>query len=158
MSNVAVSAAVVLEGHLIDSLTLAKVIDSIQKQGGDYITNHIQIGGEKQDISSASITVTAPDDGKLESILNELAPYGVKTAMEDNASTQNCPAKGEPPDGALAVKLPAKVKLNGQWVAVEDGGTELYLVVSNNTACLKHHQDLTPDDTVVVSHSGVQWR
>jgi hypothetical protein len=128
--NTACSVPVVLEGHLLDSLTLAKVIDTIQKQGGEYTFNHIQVGSRKQDISSTT------DDARL-------AP---------------CPAPGQPPDNAIPVKLPSEVRIQGQWVDVANEGGEFYTVVDTQkrTAWLKHRDDLTPADQVVVSQTGIE--
>lgn len=159
MGNVAVSQAVVLEGHLLDSLTLAKVIDTIQKQGGEYTFNHIQVGNRKQDISSAHLTLSAPDEAKLKALLDLLAPYGVKVSDENDAKLAPCPANGKPPENAIPVKMPVEVRINGEWVDVSNEGGEFYTVVSptDKLAVLKHRDDLAQGDQVVVSQTGVEW-
>jgi len=155
----AVATPVVLEGHLIDSLTLAKVIDIIQKDGGDYTLNHFQLGNQKQDISCAHLTVSAPDDAHLDKLLKELAPYGVTPAAKADAETAPC-KNGQPPADALAIRLPVSVQLNGRKVSVDHGGQELYVVPNpdGQSARLVHKQDLTENDRVVTSQHGVQWR
>ena len=159
MSKLAVSLAVVLEGHLIDSLTLAKVIDIIQQRGGDYTLNHIQVGNQKHDTSSAHLTITAPDDATLQALLNELASYGVKAAGTGDTPLAFCGAHGEPPQNALAIRLPVSTRANGQWIAVEGGGQALYLATrtSGGQVTLRHKNDLTAEDLVVLGQAGVRW-
>ena len=51
-----------LSGHLIDSLTLTKVIDLILKAGGSYELNKLEVARDKNDISVAILTVTAAEN------------------------------------------------------------------------------------------------
>jgi hypothetical protein len=67
-------------GHIIDSLTLSKVLDLILRDGGHYEITHIDIGKTRQDTSHAELTVSAPDAAQLERILQSIQKHGVTMA------------------------------------------------------------------------------
>jgi len=57
MSNA--QETVVLSGHIIDSLILAKVLDRILMMGGTFDIEEISIGKKREDPSRARIVVRA---------------------------------------------------------------------------------------------------
>ena len=58
-----------LRGHIIDSLLLPKVLDTILTRGGSYVIKDIQIGQRGADPSHARIEVRAPSAERLHEIL-----------------------------------------------------------------------------------------
>ena len=52
---------IVLEGHIIDSLTLPRVMDAIVYQNGDFEVVEIRVGRTRDAKSYARLKVTAPD-------------------------------------------------------------------------------------------------
>ena len=46
---------ILLHGHIIDSLTLPKTMDTIIDQGGDYEIEELQVGKLKTDKSTANL-------------------------------------------------------------------------------------------------------
>ncbi|MBX2859607.1 MAG: hypothetical protein KTR14_00100 [Vampirovibrio sp.] len=70
-----ISQQIELTGHLIDSLTLAKVLDVINAAGGEYTLDDIQIGSQKQDFSLVQLTIEAPAEKVLKVILDRIKPY-----------------------------------------------------------------------------------
>jgi hypothetical protein len=77
-SPLALSCVLLLDGHLIDSLTLAKVIDLIEKHDAGFYFNDIRIGSRKKDFSFLSLTLFTRDAAHQHEILDLLKPYGVK--------------------------------------------------------------------------------
>ncbi len=55
-----------LEGHIIDSLLLPRVLDDILERGGEYRILRFRMGREKNDRSLAVLRVTAPTEEQLE--------------------------------------------------------------------------------------------
>ena len=49
-----------IQGHIIDSLLLPKVLDEILTRGGSYILRDIRVGQRQTDTSFARIAVQAP--------------------------------------------------------------------------------------------------
>lgn len=80
----AVRKTVSVTGHLFDSMTLSKVLDLIQNQGGDFEMKDLEIGASKQSFSSIKIDVLAPTDELLQAILGQLEPYINKVPLSDH--------------------------------------------------------------------------
>ena len=55
------SETVHLDGHIIDSQTLSRVLDLILLHGGDYEITQFRIGTTREEASHAEIVVRAPD-------------------------------------------------------------------------------------------------
>ncbi|MBV8234350.1 MAG: TIGR00300 family protein, partial [Acidimicrobiia bacterium] len=64
-----------VEGHIIDSLILAKVLDAILDSGAEYRIVDVQIGRASTDASRARIEVEADDD-VLTTLATELQLHG----------------------------------------------------------------------------------
>src|SRR5947208_16886958 len=65
-----------LQGHIIDSLLLPKVLDEILTRGGSYQLKDIRIGQRQADPSFARIEVRAPTAEELEEILDQIHDHG----------------------------------------------------------------------------------
>lgn len=73
------SATIELEGHIIDSLLLAKVLDLIIDAGADYEIVEVVIGRARDDHSRAVLALRHPG-GKaaLDDLSATLAHHGVR--------------------------------------------------------------------------------
>jgi N-dimethylarginine dimethylaminohydrolase len=69
-------STVELRGHLLDSLTLAKVLDKIQAHQAGYELHNIQVGSRRDHLSSVSLTIQANSTDHLNQVLEALQPYG----------------------------------------------------------------------------------
>ena len=65
-----------VEGHIIDSLLLPKVLDEILTRGGRYVIKDIRIGQRQTDPSYARIEVRAGSAEKLREILDAIHDHG----------------------------------------------------------------------------------
>lgn len=72
------SETVELRGHIIDSLTLPKVLDAILHAGGEFKIVEIQIGQKRADQSFARIEISAPSREKVDAIVLRLRELGVE--------------------------------------------------------------------------------
>lgn len=122
---------VILRGHIIDSLILAKVLDTILMMGGTFDLQEVQIGKTREESSRARIVVRAPSAPLLNDILQRIQPHGASVEREADCRLQPAPANGIfPEDFYATTHLPTQVRLQGQWVDVD--GTEMDLGVSVN--------------------------
>ncbi|MEO5678285.1 MAG: hypothetical protein ABIS47_01310 [Acidimicrobiales bacterium] len=72
-------ATVQLDGHIIDSLLLAKVLDEILDGGADYQIVEVVIGRARTDHSRAVLALTHPEGmGALDALCARLAGHGVR--------------------------------------------------------------------------------
>src|SRR5437764_121546 len=92
------SETVHLDGHIVDSLTLSKVLDLILRDGGQYRITDFKVGATRADISHATIRVTADTPDSLENILHQIQQHGAARSTGD-AQTQMVTRKGVFPDG-----------------------------------------------------------
>lgn len=112
---------VVLHGHIIDSLILAKVLDTILMMGGTFDLSEMRIGKTREEPSHAKILVRAPSPELLDQILNAIQPHGAAVERESDCSFEPAPADGVFPDSFYTTThLPTQVRLHGRWIDVED--------------------------------------
>src|SRR5437588_5319696 len=73
-----------LEGHIIDSLLLPKVLDEILTRGGSYVLKEIRLGQRQVDPSHARLAVRAGSREQLDEILAAIHDHGaVSTTPRD---------------------------------------------------------------------------
>jgi lysine-ketoglutarate reductase/saccharopine dehydrogenase-like protein (TIGR00300 family) len=119
---------VVLHGHIIDSLILAKVLDTILMMGGAFDFAEVRIGKTREEPSRARIIVRAPSAELLAEILRAIQPHGAAVEREADCVLEPAPADGVLPEEFYATShFPTQVCLQGRWVEVE--GIEMDLAV-----------------------------
>ncbi len=110
---------ITLEGHIIDSLTLSKVLDILVSSGVDYEIREFRIGKSHDEPSRAEILVIAPDEERLQRALHEVQQHGAIISQED-ANLQPAPQDGVFPEGFYSTtNLETFVRIEGTWIPVE---------------------------------------
>ena len=111
---------VVLQGHIIDSLILAKVLDTILMMGGTFDLKEVQIGTTREEPSRAKIVVRASSSNLLAEILQAIQPHGASVEREADCLLEPAPADGLFPETFYATThLPTQIRLQGRWIEVE---------------------------------------
>jgi lysine-ketoglutarate reductase/saccharopine dehydrogenase-like protein (TIGR00300 family) len=109
-----------LEGHIIDSLLLPRVLDDILERGGEYRILRFKMGREKDDHSLAVLRVTAADEVQLDRILRDLQQHGVELVEQHDVRVEAAPADGVfPEDFYSTTNLDTFVRLEGRWIPVD---------------------------------------
>src|SRR2546423_11093442 len=125
------SEVIELSGHIIDSLTLAKVLDVILDAGADYRMVDVEIGKTNVDASRAQIEVVAEDDASLRALLESLQVHGANPVSRTNAELVAADTDGVLPAGFYSTtNLPTHVLIDGHWLDVENPEMDCALVVS----------------------------
>ena len=70
------SETIELRGHIIDSLTLPKVLDQIVTRGATFNIIEFKIGQKRVDPSLARIEITAPSQAELDELIQRLHEQG----------------------------------------------------------------------------------
>jgi len=140
------SVIIELSGHIIDSLTLAKVIDTIHEAGCPYQIDDLQVGEKKHDFSYAQISLWPDGDpSALDHLLAELRVYGATPVLTQDATLMACPADGQlPPNAYIRKNPPTEIYYQGDWMSVKREGQDHVLVVNTET----HQAELVPVKTV----------
>lgn len=159
MENQTFTEEITLEGHIIDSLILPRVFDTIMDLGGDFKVEEIRVGRHKLETSFARMKVFAPDETLLHRIVAALQAYGAELVSSQDVQTEPAPAEGVLPDHFYSTtNLPTQVRLNGHWVDVEDIEMDLAIVVdreANRAACVPM-ADVRSGQGVAVGHQGIR--
>jgi lysine-ketoglutarate reductase/saccharopine dehydrogenase-like protein (TIGR00300 family) len=150
---------VILHGHIIDSLILAKVLDTILMMGGNFDLSEVQIGTSRQEASRATITVRAASHTLLDEIITAIQPHGASVARETDCTLECAPAAGVFPDGFYATThLPTHIRLKGHWVEVQPVEMDLGIRVGPTQTSVRAipMNDVQPGDLIVTGRDGIR--
>jgi lysine-ketoglutarate reductase/saccharopine dehydrogenase-like protein (TIGR00300 family) len=158
-----------LQGHLVDSLILAKVLDTILEAGATYRILDFDVGVTATDESRLRLEVTAADSDLLDRLLTELQVHGVNREEQADAELRAADADGVLPEGFYSTtNLATWVRIDGRWIPVATPEMDCAVVVENapqgsvpgglRARTLPMHQVRT-GDRVVVGWRGlrVEW-
>jgi lysine-ketoglutarate reductase/saccharopine dehydrogenase-like protein (TIGR00300 family) len=149
---------VTIEGHIIDSLTLAKVLDTILAAGADYRLLDVRIGRTNTDPSQARIEVLAEDEVQLAALLVELSAHGANRENQADAELTPAERDGVLPTGFYSTtNLPTAVRVGGRWVDVDNPEMDCGIVVRDDgTVVTVPMHRIRLGDAVVVGLTGVR--
>ena len=147
-----------IEGHIIDSLILAKVMDLILAAGADYRVLEVEIGKTNTDLSRARLEVSAADADALQSLLDELQVHGANRVTTTDADLLAADRDGVFPAGFYSTtNLPTSVRVGGRWIDVLQPEMDCGLVYDRQgrmTTVPMHRVRI--GDLVVVGTEGVR--
>ncbi|MEM9218042.1 MAG: TIGR00300 family protein [Cyanobacteria bacterium P01_F01_bin.150] len=152
-----------LEGHLLDSGLINRVIDTIVSSGGSFQVLNFQLGEQRQDRSAAEVKVSAPDATVMETIMGQLIDLGA-LALPDaikNAVLEPVELAGVAPDDFYVTTIyPTDVLIDNQWVRVQnqrmDGAIAITQSAQGPVATCKLLRDLTIKESVVIGSDGIR--
>jgi lysine-ketoglutarate reductase/saccharopine dehydrogenase-like protein (TIGR00300 family) len=155
---VTVSEVVEVEGHIIDSLILAKVLDVILDAGADYRMVEVEIGRTNVDPSRARLEVTAVDDETLAVLVAELQIHGANRVDQTDAMLQPAEVDGVLPEGFYATtNLPTQVRVGGHWIDVDNPEMDCAVVIRlDGRVRTEPMHRVRAGDPVVVGRVGVR--
>lgn len=155
----AAQETIVLHGHIIDSLILAKVLDLILMMGGSFDLEQVEIGRTREDPSQARIVVRAPTLATLTHILHAIQPHGALVERDSDSALQPAPADGVFPDGFYCTThLPTEVRVTDTWLAVQGAEMDLGIAVDLQrlTARTVPMADVRQGELIVTGQTGVR--
>src|SRR4051794_1388972 len=126
------SEIVELEGHIVDSLLLAKVLDQIVESEADYRIIDFELGRRNIDPSRTTIEITADDESVLDALLEPVPLQGVHRPTALDAVLVSSAREGVLPDGFSATtNLATDVRVDGRWRSVENPEMDCGTVVTD---------------------------
>lgn len=153
------SEVIELKGHIIDSWILPRAWDTIMDRGGNFEVEEMRVGKKKTEQSYVRLKVIAPDDETLELILSELQQFGAGLLHGNDVQTARVEQNGVLPDKFYSTtNLPTQVRLNGQWVDVEQIEMDVAVVVDREArrAYGKPMHEVLVGEEVVIGHDGLR--
>ncbi|HEY9620411.1 MAG TPA: TIGR00300 family protein, partial [Crinalium sp.] len=157
------SRTIHLEGHLIDSGIMNRALDAVVEGSGSFQILNFHLGEHRQSTSSAEIKVTAPSHDVMEKIMSQLIDMGAVALPQevcDNPLELVTQDGVAPDDFYVTTIYPTEVRVNCQWVRVQNQRMDGAIVVSQTpdgpVASCKLLRDLRAGDKVVVGVEGIR--
>ncbi len=149
---------VTLEGHLLDSLLLSKVLDELTALGVEAEVVEAAVGVRREEPSRALIRIRAADEAALAEAEACLARHGFGAAAEGpEAALAPAPADGVLPEGFYATtNLPTRVRHRGRWWPVEPIEMDCALVWRGGRFRCLPMGEVAAGEPVVVGEAGVE--
>jgi len=148
-----------VEGHLIDSQIMSKVMDDIIELGGEFETLEFVVGRTNQDPSHAVLRIFADDQAGIGHIMTAIQSHGAVPVDLSDAEWEPAPADGVFPERFYSTtNMETWVRLNGAWVRVSGDEMDLGVRVDPlaRTAELVPMNDVRAGDLFVVGHKGLR--
>lgn len=148
-----------IQGHIIDSLLLPKVMDEILTHGGSYVLKDIRIGQKQTDTSQARIEVRAPSAEVLRDILDTIHDHGAMPIAPRDATFVPADMDGAFPEKFYSTtNHRTQVRLGGEWVEVEDQEMDCGILIDPEESaarCIPMAQ-VRKGDHIVVGRQGIR--
>ena len=146
-----ITETIELRGHIIDSLILPKVLDTIMEMEGGFEILQLDVGKTKTDESHCVMKV----EGSKE-LFNELEILGALLPKKE-VKTVKAPGDSILPDDFYGTtNHPTHIYINNKWVQVEDLEMDAVIVVQGDRAVCRRQGLVTKGERVVVGLDGIK--
>jgi len=140
-----------LKGHIIDSLILPRVLDTIMDLKGTFEILQLDVGKTKTDASYCKIEVRGPPE-----LFDELEKLGALLPKKEIKS-EPAPADGVLPDNFYGTTHhPTYIFQGGKWKEVKDIEMDCIVVLEKGNAYCRRQGVVKEGDMVVVGFDGVK--
>ncbi|MDJ0736520.1 MAG: TIGR00300 family protein [Nostocaceae cyanobacterium] len=157
------SRVIQLEGHLLDAGLINRALDLIVDNGGSFQVLNFNLGEQRQSTSAAEVRVSAPSHELMEEIISQLIDLGAVDLPQDERDAKLEPViqNGVAPDDFYVTTIyPTEVRINGQWVRVQnqrmDGAIAISQTPEGLIARCKILRDVEVGEQVVVDVQGIR--
>jgi lysine-ketoglutarate reductase/saccharopine dehydrogenase-like protein (TIGR00300 family) len=148
-----------IQGHIIDSLILPKILDEILTHGGSFVLKDIRVGQRQTDASYARIEVRAPTAPMLHDILDTIHDHGAAPTTAQDCTTVPADMDGAFPEGFYSTtNHRTQVRLHGDWIDVEDQEMDCGILVDpeGGAARCVPMAEVRRGDLIVVGRQGLR--
>jgi lysine-ketoglutarate reductase/saccharopine dehydrogenase-like protein (TIGR00300 family) len=148
-----------VQGHIIDSLILPKILDEILTRGGSYELKEIRVGQRQTDPSYARIEVRAAGAQALREILETIHDHGATPVSPDDCRWQAADLDGAfPEDFYSTTNHRTQVRIKGEWVDVQDQEMDCGILVDPEAKRARTiaMANVRKGDRIVVGHEGLR--
>jgi lysine-ketoglutarate reductase/saccharopine dehydrogenase-like protein (TIGR00300 family) len=110
-----------LQGHIIDSLLLPKVLDEVITRGGTYTIKKIDLGKRQVDPSEAKIEIRATTQEQLDEIMRAVHEHGAIPTDQKDCEYELADMDGAFPERFYSTtNYRTQVRLGKEWIDVDD--------------------------------------
>jgi len=148
---------IVLEGHIIDSWILPRVLDLVMDLDGDFEFLEFNVGKKKTEKSFVRMLIKGKDQQHLDRLLSELRELGAALPEMEAVRTEPAPRDGVLPSGFYSTTNHATfVNAKGRWAEVSDIEMDCAIVFKDGKAKCLPMGEVKMGDRVVVGNQGVR--
>jgi lysine-ketoglutarate reductase/saccharopine dehydrogenase-like protein (TIGR00300 family) len=148
-----------IQGHIIDSLLLPKILDEIITRGATFVIKDIRVGQRQTDTSHARIEVRAPSAEVLHNVLDSIHDHGAVPTTTRDCETVEADMDGAFPENFYSTtNSRTQVRLGGDWIDVEDQEMDCGILVDPAGAAARcvAMADVHKGDRIVVGRQGLR--
>jgi lysine-ketoglutarate reductase/saccharopine dehydrogenase-like protein (TIGR00300 family) len=148
-----------VEGHLIDSQIVSRIMDDIVELDGEFETLEFVVGRTNQDPSHALIRVIGHDAAHLDRLMTAVQFHGAVPVDPEDADYVPAPADGVFPEGFYSTtNMDTFVRILGEWVRTLGPEMDLGIRVDPDarTAVNVPISEARAGDLFVVGHKGLR--
>jgi len=151
------SQEIEVHGHLIDSLILTKIFDSVMNLGGEFEVKKISIGKRKQDQSSAKLLIQGKNQKHLDEILEVVYRAGATAKLQKEVKLKNSPGNMVMPvDFYSTTNNHTQIFYKKKWMDVQNMMMDKCIVVQANKAFCVPIREIKKGDKIVVGEDGIK--
>jgi lysine-ketoglutarate reductase/saccharopine dehydrogenase-like protein (TIGR00300 family) len=150
------------QGHLIDSHTMAQILDTVVEFGGRFETEQFRMGRTNSDESYLRLKIDTDDAESMEKILSQL--LGLGCSMVDSGEAELFTVERDccaPEDFYSTTNHKTYVRRGAQWVEVQNQRMDALIVVEEDRAqqhkaTCRRLRDIRAGDQVVTGMRGIR--
>ena len=151
------SREIEVRGHLIDSLVLTKIFDSIMDLDGKFEVLDIDVGKKKTDESYAKLLVQGKNKNNLEEILEIVYRLGATAKLQKSIKLKSATKNMVMPDNFYSTtNNRTQIFHNNKWINVQNMMMDKCIVVKSNTAKCITIREVKKGDKIVVGEDGIK--
>jgi len=151
------SREIEVRGHLIDSLVLTKIFDSIMDLDGKFEVLDIDVGKKKTDESYAKLLVQGKNKNNLEEILEIVYRLGATAKLQKSIKLKSATKNMVMPDNFYSTtNNRTKIFHNKKWINVQNMMMDKCIVVKSNTAKCITIREVKKGDKIIVGEDGIK--
>ncbi len=146
-----------VEGHLIDSGIMSRIMDDVMDLEGEFETLEFEIGRTNTDPSVLIMRIFGRDDEHLAALMAAVQESGAVPLEPEDAALAPAPANGVFPDRFYSTtNMETFVRVGSAWIAVQGTEMDLGVRVDGSTAAAVPMAEVRAGDTYVVGRGGVR--
>lgn len=133
-----VREVVTLEGHIIDSKVLGKVLDDVLSHGGEFEILEVHVGRTQQQRSHARIELRAATLEKMQEILEVVSRHGAIWHAADDAVLAPADMDGAFPERfCSSTNQQTFIRHKGRWMEVADQEMDCGIIYDEQADCFR---------------------
>lgn len=148
-----------VKGHLIDSMILGRILDTIMDLRGDFQVLDFRVGKKKKEESTSRLLVIGNDKGHLERLLESVYREGAQPLRIGEVVLEQARNDMVLPDTFYSTtNNPTQVYFKNSWLNVKNMMMDkcITLDVENKTAECKMIREIRKGDMIVTGEQGVR--